>query len=155
MSDVKLPQINKPSNGGFTRNALRGEDSDEDDVVSVSDEEESEYHSDNDDEYELANLLQKNKKEEEEEQITLKKTSPRPTLNKNPEIIDDFFANFLKAKGMQKTLDIFQEELYEMKQLNNNDFDMVVPDVYQHNQLLEEQVKMLKHRVEKEKEIST
>jgi hypothetical protein len=42
-----------------------------------------------------------------------------------------------------------------MKQLNNNDFDMVVPDVYQHNQLLEEQVKMLKHRVEKEKEIST
>ncbi|KAL0486509.1 flagellar WD repeat-containing protein [Acrasis kona] len=160
MSGVKLPDINK--NGVITRADLKAQISQDDDEdeqfeeVSDADEDE-EFKSDEEGDFELEKLIQRSKKEDEEEKISIKKSSPRPTLNKNPEVIDDFILNFLKAKGLNRSLDVFQEELYEHKQLKNkgDDFNMVVPDVYHQIRFLEDQKTYLETQLNKEDAVGT
>ncbi|XP_062907636.1 sperm-associated antigen 16 protein isoform X2 [Mobula hypostoma] len=67
-----------------------------------------------------------------------------------PEVVDDFFRNFLIKMGMIKTLDCFQTEWYEMVQRGSLKWQDVgfVPDVYTHNQLLESELKNVKKDLE-------
>lgn len=71
------------------------------------------------------------------------KTSLRPC------VVDDFIRNFLKKRSLQKSLDTFNTEWYEMQRkgkLSAEDVG-VVPDIYLRNQDLDEQVKMLRTEV--------
>lgn len=63
--------------------------------------------------------------------------------NTVPEVMDDFLRNFLVKMGMVRTLDCFQTEWFEMLQKGTLKIDLVgfVPDIYIHNQLLENQLK--------------
>ncbi|XP_017347559.1 sperm-associated antigen 16 protein [Ictalurus punctatus] len=59
------------------------------------------------------------------------------------EVVDDFFRNFLMKMGMNKTLDCFQTEWFEMLQKGTLKTNQVgfVPDIYTHNQLLDSELK--------------
>ncbi|XP_069790046.1 sperm-associated antigen 16 protein isoform X3 [Narcine bancroftii] len=77
-------------------------------------------------------------------------------VSQQPEVIDDFFRNFLMNMGMMKTLDCFQTEWYEMLQrglLKLQDVGFV-PDVYSHNQLLENELKNVKKDLENCKKVT-
>ncbi|XP_033864710.3 sperm-associated antigen 16 protein-like [Acipenser ruthenus] len=67
-------------------------------------------------------------------------------VSHKPEAVDDFLRNFLIKMGMSKTLDCFQTEWYEMtyRGLLNAEQVGFVPDVYSHNQHLENEIKSLK-----------
>ncbi|XP_078259806.1 sperm-associated antigen 16 protein [Rhinoraja longicauda] len=71
-------------------------------------------------------------------------------VSQRPEVVDDFVRNFLIKMGMMKTLDYFQTEWYEMLQRGSLKWQDVgfVPDVYTHNQLLENELKNLKKDLE-------
>ncbi|XP_032880205.1 sperm-associated antigen 16 protein [Amblyraja radiata] len=71
-------------------------------------------------------------------------------VSQRPEVVDDFVRNFLIKMGMMKTLDCFQTEWYEMLQRGSLKWQDVgfVPDVYTHNQLLENELKNLKKDLE-------
>ncbi|XP_026794582.3 sperm-associated antigen 16 protein [Pangasianodon hypophthalmus] len=60
-----------------------------------------------------------------------------------PEVVDDFLRNFLVKMGMNRTLDCFQTEWYEMLQKGTLKTNQVgfVPDIYTHNQLLDNELK--------------
>ncbi|XP_048866544.1 LOW QUALITY PROTEIN: sperm-associated antigen 16 protein [Brienomyrus brachyistius] len=59
-----------------------------------------------------------------------------------PETVDDFLRNFLVKMRMQRTLQSFQTEWYEMAQHGELRAELAdsVPDAYTHNQLLEKQL---------------
>ena len=68
-----------------------------------------------------------------------------------PESTDDFVRNFLVRLGMNKTLDTFQAEWYELQakgKLKSEDI-APVPDVYLRNQELREQVASMRAELEK------
>lgn len=60
-----------------------------------------------------------------------------------PEVVDDFLRNFLVKMGMSRTLDCFQTEWFEMLQKGTLKTNQVgfVPDIYTHNQLLDNELK--------------
>ncbi|KAL6470246.1 hypothetical protein MHYP_G00213650 [Metynnis hypsauchen] len=60
-----------------------------------------------------------------------------------PEVVDDFLRNFLVKMGMSRTLECFQTEWFEMLQKGKLKTDEVgfVPDLYTHNQLLDNELK--------------
>ncbi|XP_048340807.1 sperm-associated antigen 16 protein [Sphaerodactylus townsendi] len=67
-----------------------------------------------------------------------------------PEAVDDFLCNFLVRMGMNRTLDCFQTEWYELMQrgiLEPKDIGLV-PDAYTCNQHLERENKCLKKELE-------
>ncbi|KAJ9469703.1 Flagellar WD repeat-containing protein Pf20 [Diplonema papillatum] len=71
----------------------------------------------------------------------------RPTITKQPEVIDDFIRNFLVNKGLTQTLETFETEWYDMKARveasgAEADWDALVPDTYLHNSQLIEQVRL-------------
>lgn len=71
-----------------------------------------------------------------------------------PEVVDDFVRNFLLKMGLKNTLESFQTEWYELQQkgmLGDEDVG-VVPDAYNRNQTLNNEVKRLKAEVVKYKE---
>ncbi|XP_076807402.1 sperm-associated antigen 16 protein-like [Clavelina lepadiformis] len=71
----------------------------------------------------------------------------------HPEVVDDFVRNFLLKMNLQKTLECFQTEWYEMLQkglLGEEDIG-VVPDAYSRNEALNDEVKRLKNELEKYK----
>ncbi|XP_070536326.1 sperm-associated antigen 16 protein-like [Ptychodera flava] len=76
---------------------------------------------------------------------------PGPSVVQRPEVVDDFVRNFLVKMGMNKTLDCFQTEWYELQQkgLLNEEDVKTVPDIYSRNQHLDYQVKALRKDVEK------
>eukprot|EP00794_Sanderia_malayensis_P003251 gene3251-3732_t len=62
-----------------------------------------------------------------------------------PEVVEDFVRNFLVRMGMNRTLDCFQTEWYELREkglLIEEDTELV-PDVYIRNQQLEDSLKAL------------
>ncbi|KAJ7345112.1 hypothetical protein JRQ81_001062, partial [Phrynocephalus forsythii] len=72
------------------------------------------------------------------------------SLSETPEVVDDFLCNFLIRMGMNRTLDCFQTEWYEMMQrglLESKDIGFV-PDAYTCNQQLERENKYLKKEME-------
>uniref|UniRef100_G1KJ58 Sperm associated antigen 16 n=1 Tax=Anolis carolinensis TaxID=28377 RepID=G1KJ58_ANOCA len=71
-------------------------------------------------------------------------------LSETPEIVDDFLCNFLIRMGMNRTLDCFQTEWYELMQrgmLEPKDIGFV-PDAYTCNQQLERENKCLRKEME-------
>jgi len=66
----------------------------------------------------------------------------RSILTTRPEVVDDFVRNFLVRMGMQKTLNTFQCEWYELQQKGaiRDDYSTDVPDVYTQNGNLETEV---------------
>ncbi|KAI5622263.1 sperm-associated antigen 16 protein [Silurus asotus] len=70
-------------------------------------------------------------------------SSSQDLLNPIPEVVDDFIRNFLMKMGMTQTLNCFQTEWFEMLQkgkINKEGFPDV-PDIYIHNQLLDNGLK--------------
>lgn len=70
-------------------------------------------------------------------------SSQKLLCSPTPEVVDDFLRNFLVKMGMSRTLDCFQTEWFEMLQkgtLKTNNVGFV-PDIYIHNQLLENELK--------------
>lgn len=72
-------------------------------------------------------------------------------VSHRPQVIDDFIRNFLMKYNMKRSLDIFQTEWYEMQQTGKfKDSELqVVPDDYARNQLLYEEVVLMRQELEK------
>ena len=72
-----------------------------------------------------------------------------PALTTSPEVMDDFIRNWLVKMKMNRTLDCFQSEWYELKHKNQIATEDIgsVPDIYQHNQQLDSMVKSLRREV--------
>ncbi|KAK3523564.1 hypothetical protein QTP70_002473 [Hemibagrus guttatus] len=68
---------------------------------------------------------------------------PRKLQSPVPEVVDDFLRNFLVKTGMNKTLDCFQKEWFEMLHKGTLKTHQVglVPDIYTHIQLLDNELK--------------
>ena len=78
---------------------------------------------------------------------------PRAEVTTKPEVVDDFFRNFLVRTNLQKTLNCFQNEWYELVQsgkLKPEDAGHV-PDIYAKNQQLNDRVKFLQLEVDRYK----
>lgn len=60
-----------------------------------------------------------------------------PGASVKPSVIDDFIRNFLIKVGMNRTLDAFNTEWYELQSAKKLESDALgaVPDVYQRNQV--------------------
>uniref|UniRef100_A0A8D2LYH4 Sperm-associated antigen 16 protein n=1 Tax=Varanus komodoensis TaxID=61221 RepID=A0A8D2LYH4_VARKO len=74
----------------------------------------------------------------------------KTSLSETPEVVDDFLCNFLIRMGMNRTLDCFQTEWYELMQrgmLEPKDVGFV-PDAYTCNQQLERENKRLRKEME-------
>jgi len=72
-------------------------------------------------------------------------------VQQRPQVIDDFFRNFLLKYGMKRSLDVFQAEWYEMQQSGKfKDSELtVVPDVYTRNHGFQQEVLLLREELEK------
>jgi len=72
-------------------------------------------------------------------------------VSQRPQVIDDFIRNFLMKYNMKRSLDTFQTEWYEMQQSGKfKDSELqVVPDDYTRNQLLYEEVVLMRQELEK------
>ena len=71
-------------------------------------------------------------------------------VEKKHTVIDDFIRNFLSKLGMERTLDSFETEWYQMKQqgrIREEDAGQV-PDIYAKNEAMNEQVKTLRKELE-------
>lgn len=77
-------------------------------------------------------------------------------VQQRPQVLDDFFRNFLLEKGMKRSLEAFQTEWYEMQQTGKfKDTEMkAVPDIYFKNQNLYEEVVMLSQELEKTRAVA-
>ncbi|KAG2386537.1 hypothetical protein C9374_002281 [Naegleria lovaniensis] len=118
---------------------------------------------DEDDEYEddtlegTLRMIEKKKKKIEEEKIPelKRRQSPTPELKKEPEVIEDFIRNFLSKKGLEESLRIFNDELYEKKQKGELDESAdAVPDAYTQLQRVEEELHFCKKQLEQQKQLS-
>merc|ERR1711871_161497 len=75
---------------------------------------------------------------------------------KRPEVLDDFIRNFLIKMKLEKTLEPFQAEWYELTQkgiLTEEDVG-VVPDIYLRNQQMDDNVKYLRTELDKARKIA-
>ncbi|XP_071100813.1 sperm-associated antigen 16 protein-like [Haliotis cracherodii] len=88
---------------------------------------------------------------EDNETLTRRDSTVKASVIQRPEVVDDFVRNFLVRMGMNRSLDCFQTEWYELQQrglLHVEDVG-VVPDIFSRNQDLDNEVKFLKKEVEK------
>lgn len=78
-------------------------------------------------------------------------------VQQRPQVIDDFFRNFLVKYGMKRSLEAFQAEWYEMQQSGKfKDSELqIVPDVYTRNHGLYEEVLMLRQELEKSRALAS
>jgi len=79
-----------------------------------------------------------------------------PVMAKRPEVLDDFIRNFLIKMKLEKTLEAFQAEWYELTQkgiLTEEDVG-VVPDIYLRNQQMDDNVKYLRTELDKARKIA-
>jgi WD40 repeat protein len=91
------------------------------------------------------NLDKENVKFDETRREEVAKTVTRPP------VVDDFIRNFLIKFGLQRSLDAFNTEWYELQaqgKLKKEDMS-VVPDIYLRNQELDEQVTNLRREIER------
>mmetsp|Transcript_82801 Transcript_82801/g.146295 ORF Transcript_82801/g.146295 Transcript_82801/m.146295 type:complete len:593 (+) Transcript_82801:119-1897(+) len=72
-------------------------------------------------------------------------------VQQRPQVIDDFFRNFLLKYGMKRSLDAFQTEWYELQQSGKfKDSELtVVPDVYTRNHGHQQEVILLREELQK------
>ena len=100
---------------------------------------------------EVSHLLDATKKKQENS-IDMEMESDRnaKTHVERTEQIEDFVRNFLLKRGLNKTLQLFQTEWYEImskKDKQNIDIEPL-PDIYLHNQALEDKLKNLQIELE-------
>ena len=87
----------------------------------------------------------------------------RPTITRQPEVVDDFIRNFLINFGLKETLEVFESEWFEHRAKqqqedsgdvnDNNTLDIIVPDVYVHNSQLTETVQQLSSELQDSKDV--
>jgi len=72
-------------------------------------------------------------------------------VQQRPQVIDDFFRNFLLKYGMKRSLEAFQTEWYELQQSGKfKDSELeVVPDVYTRNHGMQQEVVLLREELGK------
>jgi hypothetical protein len=77
-------------------------------------------------------------------------------VQQRPQVIDDFIRNFLIKHSMQRSLEVFQTEWYELQQNGKlRDGAMTsVPDCFMENRGLLEEVAMLRQEVEKARAVA-
>ena len=71
-------------------------------------------------------------------------------------MVDDFIRNFMIKVGMQRTLDSFNTEWYELQAKGklSEEYTTPVPDIYLRNQELDEQVVNLRQQLDKMRDIT-
>jgi len=81
---------------------------------------------------------------------------PRFGTEVRPSVVDDFIRNFLIKVGMERTLDSFNTEWYELQSKGKlgEEYTNPVPDIYLRNQELDEQVVTMRRELEKMKTIA-
>jgi WD40 repeat protein len=74
-----------------------------------------------------------------------------------PQVIDDFFRNFLTKHGMNRSLESFQSEWYEMQQTGKfKDAESnIVPDIYSRNQGLSDELSLLRQELDSARMIAS
>eukprot|EP00741_Cyanophora_paradoxa_P020974 tig00021319_g20248.t1 len=84
------------------------------------------------------------------------KAPAEPSLARRQELIDDFIRNFLVKMGLQRTLDMFQTEWFELTRKGKLRTDEMgpVPDIYVKNQQLEDMISSMQAEVERAKEVA-
>lgn len=152
-----INDITLPAEDQFVFEEVQLEDDDDD----LKFEEVPEAGDDDDEEEEdnIKQLIQDMKKQHVSEPVLPSRTMSNSTdivkakaaLVSKPPVIDDFIRNFFVKHHMKKSLDAFQSEWYEMKAegLLKEEDVTVVPDLYQQNTILQEQVKHLRTEVER------
>ena len=77
-------------------------------------------------------------------------------VSRQPEVVDDFFRNFLVKMGLHRTLESFETEWYELSSTGKLNKENVgpVPDVYLHNQELDDICKDLRAELSQAKGIA-
>eukprot|EP00933_Yihiella_yeosuensis_P071189 TRINITY_DN7938_c1_g2_i1.p1 TRINITY_DN7938_c1_g2~~TRINITY_DN7938_c1_g2_i1.p1 ORF type:complete len:582 (+),score=135.38 TRINITY_DN7938_c1_g2_i1:83-1828(+) len=78
-------------------------------------------------------------------------------VQQRPQVIDDFFRNFLLKHGMKRSLESFQTEWYELQQSGKfKDSELqIVPDVYTQNHGLHQEVVLLRAELDKARAIAS
>lgn len=104
----------------------------------------------------LKQLRSKDKPKTEQKPVdAFPKLGTKPELKRKTEVADDFIRNFLRKHGMNRTLDSFQEEWYEIIHKNkNNNMNIAIPDSLVENQSLEDEVQFLRKELARTKEIA-
>ena len=132
-------------------------DSDDDDInyaaVQLSDSE------DDDSDEDLVSALtslQKSKRGSPAAHGVPMTAEPRSGTEVRPAVVDDFIRNFLIKVGMERTLDCFNTEWYELQSKGKlgEEYTNPVPDIYLRNQDLDEQVVTMRKEMEKMKAIA-
>jgi len=77
-------------------------------------------------------------------------------VQQRPQVIDDFFRNFLTKFGMKRSLESFQSEWYELQQSGKfKDSELhIVPDIYARNQGLYDEVLLLRTELDKARQVA-
>eukprot|EP00002_Diphylleia_rotans_P021042 TRINITY_DN408_c0_g1_i6.p1 TRINITY_DN408_c0_g1~~TRINITY_DN408_c0_g1_i6.p1 ORF type:complete len:545 (-),score=100.08 TRINITY_DN408_c0_g1_i6:56-1690(-) len=131
--------------------------------LSVADESEEEYNyeevpidSDNEEEGHDEDLQSALRALKARDEAKDKEDVSKPMVAKKPEVIDDFFRNFLNRNGLYKTLEVFETEWYDLQQQGKISPEQagVVPDVYVKNQALDDVIRKLRVEIEEYREIA-
>ena len=82
--------------------------------------------------------------------------STRAVTQARPAVLDDFMRNVMIKLGMERSLDAFNTEWYELQSKGklNEEYTSTVPDIYLRNQELDEQVLVLRQELDKMREIT-
>lgn len=84
-----------------------------------------------------------------ETQVVQEKPQPNSKYIQRLEVVDDFIRNYLIKNKMTKSLEIFQQEYYELNKKGQPVSSINVPDVYIRNEKLEEQINYLSSELDK------
>jgi sperm-associated antigen 16 protein len=97
----------------------------------------------------LASLQFKQKSNENEFQIGT-------TTQVRPSVVDDFVRNFLIKAGLNRSLDAFNTEWYELQSKGKLSAELAtpVPDIYLRNEELFEQTSVLREQLEKMRDVA-
>ncbi|GMI19090.1 hypothetical protein TeGR_g182 [Tetraparma gracilis] len=81
---------------------------------------------------------------------------PKEQTEVRPSVVDDFIRNFLIKVGMERTLDCFNTEWYELQSKGKlgEEYTLPVPDIYLRNMELDEQVVSMRKELEKMRSIA-
>jgi len=80
----------------------------------------------------------------------------RAVTQVRPSVVDDFIRNFMIKTNMQRSLDAFNTEWYELESKGalGSEYTKAVPDIYMRNQELDEQVMQLREQLAKMRSVT-
>lgn len=140
---MEIPETTTKEDSGTTKNENPETIINEDPETIKSEDPETTIKEESDIEEDLQTTLQKLKedKPEEEEDEPVIRTIDKPPVTQKPVAIDDFIRNFFVKNGLKKSLEMFQNEWYELTQRGDADelMNTKVPEIYlEHQHLLDE-----------------